>query len=176
MCVIGKYKHRKCSNLINDTYAAVFSGEIERVQTLIEQNKLCYAYALRVAAANHKTEIVRLMLKLGAEDDMAPCWAAYYGYAEIALQFLEIGANIDDMLVSAIRGGLLESVEMFLALGAEQYNEALKVAATSGFIDIIQRIIEAGADNFGEAIQCAYSNGNSYAANYLIAWKKPKLL
>jgi hypothetical protein len=123
----------------------------ERVQLLLEKGaKPTTFWALGKASENGKVEIVKMLLKAGAdvnaEDDYALRMASA-GHFEVVKLLLEAGANIhsndDYPLLRATNRGHLEIVKLLLKYGANvraMDDFSIKTASEKGYSEIVKEL------------------------------------
>ena len=131
---------------------------------------------LRIAASKGETEMINLLLELGADieaknydGNTALMYAAFWGKTEMVNLLLKRGANIEakndngnTALMYAAYGGKTETVTRLLELGANieakdnDGNTALMYAADRGKIDTVVQLLEYNAN-----IETKNDNGNT---------------
>lgn len=164
---------------IQECIRAALKGDVERIRQLINEGvdvNATYqsgARALASAAKHGHTEVVRLLLKSGA-DPSTKVGASVWGMA-IAADALAIAAN----------EGHLEIVRLLIEAGADVNGSemigksVLEVAAMDGHADVVRELLKAGFPISGkaaiEALTAAIRNKREAAAIMLVeASVKPK--
>lgn len=171
---------------------AARDGDVSSVQELLskgnsvnEQTKKSHATPLIFAASAGKVEVVKLLLKRGANPNLCSwgevCpiwWATQSGSYETIRLLIESGANVKKYpgvnsleyptLQKAVVVGRSDIVKLLVDHGIEidftnflAENTALAIAVQLGRAEIAQMLIEAGAD-LGAAIEVPYSEWKYY--------------
>lgn len=132
---------------------------------LIEHGANDWDSGLRGACAGGHLDLVKLMINKGATFiDNGFALACEHGHLEIVEMLFGLVYNINDSfniclnlgLYAASIGGHINIVDMMLARGATNLNDALYLACESDHLNIINLLISKGANNLIRA--CRFGN------------------
>lgn len=149
-------------------------GRIGIVRILLDKY---YAHdlngALDAAARGGHIAIVELMLDRGADSCRSLEQAAASGNIptiELILRRLPRCAyRYNDAMASAARAGHMDAVELFLRLGADDYDYAFVEAAFYGYRDIMELMMRLGNITYlSEAMAAAVSTGQTDIAEWMM--------
>ena len=110
-----------------------------------------YNMTMYIAARNGPINIVRHMLKTGADRwaDSMMVEAAFGGQLDIVQLLMEYGAHDWNCGMSrAASGGHLHVVKYMADRGANDWNAAMRNAANRGHFNIVRFLVERGADDY----------------------------
>lgn len=167
----GELAPRLASALDVQQAAAVRSGDVKQLRSLIDQGALVNApdmwgtTPLVIAAREGQVEAVRALLKAGAEPDgrnggMTPlAAAALRGHASVVRVLLRAGAQPDAVglngqspLISALQMGHTDTVRLLLQAGANTRvtdragDNPLVMAINQGRADLLALLLQHGAN------------------------------
>ena len=132
----------------------------EQVADLISSSKLSVNKRMKIAITRGDAEIVKRMIELGANRDEAMSSAARGGHMEIVELMLTLGADdYDWAMSSAAEGGHLKIVKLMLTRNADDYNTAMSSAAGGGHMEVVELMLSLNADNYNRAMVSAALGG-----------------
>jgi hypothetical protein len=130
--------------LLNGSFCHEVAENVQLDSHFFEQSGTC----LQVACINGQTDVVLLLLRMGANlnylNDAPFRAAAFGGHTQLVTLLLEKGADIhsehDNALISAAQEGHIETVRALLDRGAYLHifdNLAVRIAKRNGHMDVV---------------------------------------
>lgn len=158
------------ATLIRDFVKACFQGRIDFVKSALKQgfdpnslHETIGSRPLTAAASKGYLELVKLLIKNGAEINLQDTWktlppgrtpleiACRNGHIEVVNYLLAHGADVNKVgywspIKTAASHGHGEIIRTLLKAGAKYEESDLSLAARSGSLDAVTQLIQAGAD------------------------------
>lgn len=129
----------------------------KKIVYLIEQGANINS-ALYFAGKHGNLDGISYLFEKGAKDlDQAVIGASHGGEMEIVLDIVKMGANPNVGMKEAIGMGYkdLNTVQQLVELGADDFDEGLRIAAIYGHNDIAEYMVDEGATDFNTALHFA---------------------
>lgn len=126
----------------------------------LEEMSLISSYCKAAASMGRKDHVAQCIIQ-GANPNDGLENAAKGGHISIVEYLLDHGAtDFNDALSSAAEGGHMNIVQLMLENGATDYNRGLKYAAMEGHMDIVQLMLEKGATDYNCGLENAAMGGH----------------
>lgn len=87
--------------------------------------------------------------------------AAEYGMRDETQIFIDMGAyDYDFAMKFAAQEGHIDIVKLMVKLGAKYYDWVMEIAASGGYIDIVELMLSKGASDYNGTMRCAAYGGH----------------
>lgn len=173
----------------DDIFTASFYGEISKLKDFIASGEYTtedYTSALSLACERGNTEVVKLLLEVGANiksiydlGEHNVYMASKYGYIDIVKLLIENGAVFsgelggNSPLSVASQVGHIDLVKLLVESGAKDLESALISAVSNNIsldkhLEIVKYLIDNGANNLNDALINSALYGHIEIVKYLI--------